>query len=66
MAQKLIDIDGLAFFKKQQDAFNDAKFMPYYDFIDDNGFIDTAKLPAATTEDITKIFEPDEDEAGNE
>lgn len=61
--KKLIDMDGLAFFKQKQDDFNDVKFMRTADFIDESGVILNEKLPdnttaqVATLNEISELFE---------
>lgn len=61
--KKLIDMDGLAFFKQRQDDFNDVKFMHVADFVNENGVILNDKLPdnttaqVATLNEISELFE---------
>ena len=52
---KIIDTDGLAFFKEQQDAANDRRFMKSTDFVDGNGVILSGKLPANFGADVIAI-----------
>ena len=52
---KIIDTDGLAFFKEQQDAANDRKFMKSTDFTDSDGVILSNKLPANFGADVVAI-----------
>lgn len=52
---KIIDTDGLAYFKEQQDAANERKFMKSADFIDGDGVILADKLPANFGADVVAI-----------
>ena len=73
---KIIDTDGLAFFKEQQDAVNENKFMKSADFVDGTGVILTDKLPlnfgadviaihVVTMNNKTKFYRDKVDAAGN-
>lgn len=56
--KKIIDMDGLAFFKQKQDDFNDVKFMRTADFIDDEtGIILSEKLPATSANQVATLNE---------
>ena len=52
---KIIDTDGLAFFKEQQDAVNDRTFMKSADFVDGDGVILSDKLPTNFGADVVPI-----------
>ena len=52
---KIIDTDGLAFFKDQQDAANEKKFVKSADIVDGNGIILADKLPANFGADVIAI-----------
>ena len=52
---KIIDTDGLAFFKEQQDAANEKKFVKSADIVDGNGVILADKLPANFGADVIAI-----------
>ena len=52
---KIIDTDGLAFFKEQQDAVNENKFMKSADFVDGTGVILADKLPLNFGADVIAI-----------
>ena len=54
---KIIDTDGLAFFKEQQDAANEKKFVKSADIVDGNGVILADKLPANFGADVIAILE---------
>ena len=63
MGTKFIDVDGLTFFKQQQDAVNGARFMNNSEFVGEDGQILNEKLPdersiqTATLEDINALFD---------
>ncbi len=63
MGTKFIDIDGLAFFKQQTDAVNNARFMSNAEFVGADGKILNEKLPnemsvkTASLEEIDALFD---------
>ena len=57
MEPKIIDLNGLNFFKQQLEINHEAKFMQFADFTDENGIILSDKLPSAVAPEIASLEE---------